>query len=239
MLFVPDGDLGYRHLPLLLERSKQDPVGLRASLVGNQVVGGLVVDGVDLRLVDELDHVDDLRAVGRHRLELFVGEHHVGALFDFVAPDDVLPGHLLAVRLRHPAVPDRRMVSPPQHLELGGPVLGSGVEGHRDRYQSERDRALPDAPHRHLRIGGDHHGTRADRDRGRPIRRRYTDPAAPVAQGIEHWSPEPGAQVRVLPGAPPAGALCPSLSSSMLSGPAGTHPVGSTPIPARCRAGDR
>ncbi len=51
-------------------------------------------------------------------------------------------------------------------------------------------------------------------DRGHRYTRSHP---APVAQGIEHWPPEPGAQVRILPGAP-------CLSGGLLARP--TRPPG-------------
>ena len=61
---------------------------------------------IDLGLIDELDHVDQLVAGLMCRVQLVVGDHDVAALLELVALDDVVPLHRLAVGFGDPLVAD-------------------------------------------------------------------------------------------------------------------------------------
>src|SRR6266702_874929 len=88
---------------LLLHGLEQQPVRLLGRLaVGRQVIGVLVVDGVDLVEVDEVADVDGLRRLGSVGRELVGVDHHVLTLLDLVSLDDVRVVDLPARLLGHP-----------------------------------------------------------------------------------------------------------------------------------------
>ena len=66
--------------------------GFDAALVGDEVVRLLEVQRVDLVEVDELLDLDRVAPLRAQRLDLVVLDHHVLALRDLVAADDLVGG---------------------------------------------------------------------------------------------------------------------------------------------------
>ena len=134
-----DGDL--LRLP---HRLQQQRVSLGGALVRDHVVAGVVVDGVDLLQVDEVQDVDGPRSLGVERLQLLGRDHDVLVAGDLVALDDVLKGDLLAVLGADPLLLDAGAVLVVQLVEPDVLLRGRGEEldGHVD--QTETDGAAPD-----------------------------------------------------------------------------------------------
>ena len=88
MLLVADDDLRDPDLPGLLERAREQPVGLLGAVVRQQVVRLAEVDRVDLVEVDEVADVDRVRQLDVEPVEVLVLERDVAALLDLEAPDD-------------------------------------------------------------------------------------------------------------------------------------------------------
>ncbi len=144
MLLLPDRHLGDPHSALGGEGLLKNSVGLDPGLLRGKEIGGLVHPRVDLGLVDELNDVDQLVAFGIGRGEFIVGEHDVAVLLELVALDDVIPDDLRAVGFGHSLVLDRRVVGLAELFELGGLVVGGGVQTDGDGHQPEVDGAFPD-----------------------------------------------------------------------------------------------
>ena len=82
--------------------------------------------------------------------EVLVGEDDHLAAAEVVALGDVVVGDLFAADRAGALVPDPAAVVAVHLVEPDVLLLGGRVQLHRDRHQPERDRALPDRPHRPL-----------------------------------------------------------------------------------------
>ena len=120
------------------------PLGVGA--LGGEVVGRLVIDGVDRLEVDEVDDLDGPGGPRLDRLELFGLDDHVLAATDVVALHDVGVVDLFAGPLVDPLVADP--VGRPflELVEVDGLVLGGRIEAHRDADQAEAQGSGPDCP---------------------------------------------------------------------------------------------
>ena len=102
---------GDTHFALIPEGIEQDAVGLHSALLRCQVIGLLEVDRVDVRLVDELNHINRSGESFADGVELLLGKYDVLTLLEFVAPNNLLVWHLFAVELGDPLVLDRTVVA--------------------------------------------------------------------------------------------------------------------------------
>ena len=104
---------------------------------------------IEVEVVDrvgghEVTDLEGLRRLHTRLVEILVGHHHVAALRELVALDDLAPGNLDAFLLTEPLVVDRALVLGVQ--EAKGQLvlaLGGGVERDGHGHQSERERAFP------------------------------------------------------------------------------------------------
>ena len=76
-LLGADHDLGDRHLAGLLHGLEQESVGLLGARARDEVVGVVVEDRVDVRLLDEVEDVDGAGLLGIQPLELGRLDHDV------------------------------------------------------------------------------------------------------------------------------------------------------------------
>ena len=93
-------------LPSSSIASTRSRYGLRRVLVGDEVVGLLEVDGIDLVEVDEVLDLDLVAGLGLERGELVGLDDHVVAALELVALHDLVVRDLFAGLLRDLAVPD-------------------------------------------------------------------------------------------------------------------------------------
>jgi hypothetical protein len=83
-------DLGDAHLLRLEERLADDKIALGRNLIlGNDIIGPLVISGVDLPFIDELNQVDRFLAFQLEGLDFFRLKRHVDIGLDLIALDDV------------------------------------------------------------------------------------------------------------------------------------------------------
>ena len=147
LLAVADRHLHEPGLATGVERVTQQQVGLEGRLLRLQVIALREVDRVDLIGRHELQHVHHA-GTGQWQVgEVFVGEHNRLPRGQLIALGDVGVGHLFAVGLGHPAVPDTRSVGAPYLMEADVLLLRRGVQLHPDTDQPEGDAALPDRAH--------------------------------------------------------------------------------------------
>src|SRR5436190_16951642 len=146
VLLGAQDEAGDADLPRALHRLDQQRVRLVGPAVRDQVVGVVVVDGIDLRQVDEVLDRDRLGRARVERLQFFLGDGDVAALADLESLDDVLPGHFVAIDAADALLLDPAAVLVVQHVEAH--LLGGGGRVELDRYadQSEADRPAPDRP---------------------------------------------------------------------------------------------
>ena len=137
--------------PVSSQRLREQRIGLRAALVGREVVRLVEVDRVDALDRDELGDLDHVGARLLQRLQLLGREDDVLVLGELVALDRVLARHddafLGADVLLLEARAARRLV---QHVEGDRPGrLRRGVELDRNRHEAEGDRQRCDGSGRH------------------------------------------------------------------------------------------
>ena len=113
--------------------------------VGREVIGGIIVDRVDRRGVDELLDRHHLRAVDFDAVEVVVAQQQIFALAEFIAFDEraalqFLPG-LAVLRDHADAVAGLGI----DEIEPdSGPVVAGVVEGHGAGHEGEAQVATPD-----------------------------------------------------------------------------------------------
>src|SRR3954454_5403928 len=140
---LPDGDLGDGHLAGVLQRVPQQHVRPDGRAVRLEVVGLLEVDGVDLVLVDELQHLD-LAAGGQGKfLEVLLGEDDQLTVGQLVALGDVAVLDLFTVDRADPLVLHPAAVDDVDLVEPDVLVLGGRVELDADADEAERNRPAP------------------------------------------------------------------------------------------------
>ena len=92
---APQGELADADLARLAQGVVDDGVTfLRHLAVGQDVIGALEIDGVDVGGVDELRQFDAVARLQPHRVEFVLFQQHVIAGLDLVAHDDVFAGDL-------------------------------------------------------------------------------------------------------------------------------------------------
>src|SRR3954471_167652 len=144
---LPDGDLGDGHLAGVLQRVPQQHVRPDGRAVRLEVVGLLEVDGVDIVLVDELQHLD-LAAGGQGKfLEVLVGEDDQLTVGQLVALRDVAVLDLFTVDRADPLVLHPAAVDDVDLVEPDVLVLGGRVELDADADEAEGNRPAPDRSH--------------------------------------------------------------------------------------------
>ena len=143
-LLAPHHDPPDRDLVERLHRVDQQRVRLLAALVGNEVVGLLEVERIDVVEVDELLDLDLVAALRAQRVDLRRLDDHVPALRDLEAALDPVGADLFAGRVRNLAVADARAGSLLELVEAHVFVLRRADELHGHLHESEADRAGPD-----------------------------------------------------------------------------------------------
>ena len=128
----------------------QQCIGALCSLVGPQVVGPVVVNGVHLGDRHELGERDRSARGLLQRLELLGREEHVLVLRVLVALCDIVPLDGLVVLGAHVLLLERRAALFVHHTERDGlRRLPGRVEPDRDRDQAERDGGRTDGMSSH------------------------------------------------------------------------------------------
>ena len=127
-----------------LHRLDQQRVRLRRAAIGHQVVGALVIDGIDLRQIDEVLDLDRLVGAGVERFQLLARHRDVSSLAELEALDDVLPGNFLTFDAAHALLLDTPAVLVVQHVEAHFLVAHRRHGLHGDVHEPEVDRAGPD-----------------------------------------------------------------------------------------------
>src|SRR5437870_509107 len=125
----------------------EKPVGLQPHRLGDDVVGAVEVDRVDLLQGYEIDNVYCPEGLHGKPLQLLLREAHMVVLLVLVSLDDVLEGHLLAADGAHPPVADAPLVGAVEVVEAHALLLDRDVEAHRDADQAEGDGPFPDRLH--------------------------------------------------------------------------------------------
>src|SRR4051812_40841357 len=128
----------------LVERVVQQAVGVLAVVLRAEVVGLVEQHGVDVAGADELLDLDEPRARAGRCLDLVLLEHHVLAVGDLIAADDLLVRDLLAFLRADALVLDAGAVVDVHLVEVDGLALGRGMDLHGHVHAAERDRAVPD-----------------------------------------------------------------------------------------------
>jgi hypothetical protein len=108
------------------------------------VVSAVVGDGVDLRGLDELLQLDQMRLLPRRGVDLVLAEQHVLARANLVSLGDPLIGHVLAILGADSALLDARFVLGVKLVKVDAVVLGRRMHLDRHDGQAERQRAVPD-----------------------------------------------------------------------------------------------
>src|SRR3954471_934458 len=144
VLLLADHDLGDRDLAALAHRLEQQPVRLRATGPGREVVRVVVHDRVDVREVDEVLDLDGLRLLRIERLELARLDDHVAVRPDLEALDDVLVRDLVARRGVDALLLDAHARGPVELVKPDGFARHRAIELHRHGHQPEADGAGPD-----------------------------------------------------------------------------------------------
>ena len=147
VLLAEEDDLGDGDPARLGQCLLEQPVGLEARRLGDNVVGAVEVDRVDHLQGDEVDDVDCPEGLDRRLLQVVVREDHVAVLLVLVSLDDVVEGHVLAANRAHTLVADAPLVGAVEVVEAHALLLDRDVEAHRDAHQAERDGASPDRLH--------------------------------------------------------------------------------------------
>ena len=126
------------------ERVVQQPVGLLAVGACAQVIGAVVVNGVDVRLAHELLELDQMRALAGGGVDLLLAEHDVLPLADLIALGHLLVRNLFALLGADPLLLDPGPILRVHLMEVHALVLGRRVhlDGHGG--EAEGDRAVPD-----------------------------------------------------------------------------------------------
>ena len=135
------GDADPARLP---QRLAQQGVGGLASRRWQQVVGLVEIAVIDLVGRHEIEQVDAAVALDGGSREVLRREDDVAPLLVFVALDQVLGRHDLAVVLGHLLEADARLVRLAQEVEVRPEVLDRAVDLDRDADQAEAERAFPE-----------------------------------------------------------------------------------------------
>jgi hypothetical protein len=112
-------------------------------LLGFEVVRRVEVHRVDLVELDELHDLHRLRGLGAHGFEVVVGDHHVVAFLVLVAAHEIGVLHLLVADAAVPLVEDAALIFFVQEVEAQVVAADGREQLHRDRDESEVDRAGP------------------------------------------------------------------------------------------------
>ncbi|MFT3917466.1 MAG: hypothetical protein QM704_26290 [Anaeromyxobacteraceae bacterium] len=152
VLLAAGGVARDRGLAALLEREREELVGLAAALVRAEVVGLLEVDRVDLGGGHELGDVDRLGRDLVERLQLLAREGDVAVLRELVALHHLVAFDLLAVLRARVVLLQARAVLRVEQVEGDGRRgLRRRVEAHGDRDEPEGDGAGGDGARGHAR----------------------------------------------------------------------------------------
>ena len=144
---LPEGEVDDGDPVGLLQGLPQQHVRLGRGRRGLQVVGLVEQHRVDLIGRDEADDVDLPAGAGRQLGEVLVGEHDGAPVVALVGLGDVGVGHLLAIDVADPLVPDPPAVLGVDLVEPDVLLLGGGVQLDGHVHQSERHGAFPDRSH--------------------------------------------------------------------------------------------
>ena len=136
-------DAGDSHAAGVPHGFEQEPVGLLSPVVGNQVVGAVEEQGVDLVESHEVLYVDRVRGYGIELLELFGFDHHVLAGSDLVALGQVLIVDLDHLFGAEPLLEDPGAVLGVELVEAHVLLADGGGELHRHVHQPEADGSAP------------------------------------------------------------------------------------------------
>jgi hypothetical protein len=134
------------HLAGPAQHLAEEGVGLAVLVERLHVVGLLVVDGLDVRCVDEADELDGPPGLDVGLLEVLLREDDVAILLVLVAADDLLPRHFLAGVLVDSPVADGREFAAVEEVESKLARILGRSKGDGNLEQAEAQGAFPDGP---------------------------------------------------------------------------------------------
>ncbi|MNV92239.1 hypothetical protein D3C71_1868130 [compost metagenome] len=90
--------------------------------------------------------IDRLGRFGPGLADLLFTDHHIAALLELYALDDIVLVDFLAGHLVHPLVADRLHAALVQPVEVHALGAHGGIECHGDVHKAKTDGAFPDCP---------------------------------------------------------------------------------------------